>query len=39
MDSVLERMYRQAAGTVFQLGIMGEGQAAFANMEKELLGR
>ncbi|KAG8986218.1 hypothetical protein FRB93_005476 [Tulasnella sp. JGI-2019a] len=34
-DSSLERLYRQAAGVIRQLGVLGEGKAAFADVEKE----
>ncbi|KAG8907592.1 hypothetical protein FRB99_003516 [Tulasnella sp. 403] len=37
-DSVLERLYRQASGVVRQLAVMGDGQAAFADVRKEILG-
>ncbi|KAG8928160.1 hypothetical protein FRC02_007288 [Tulasnella sp. 418] len=36
-ESMLERVYRQTSGVVTQLGLIGEGQAAFADVEKEFL--
>lgn len=38
-DSALERLYRQAGGVVRQLGVMGEGLAAFVDMDREFCGR
>ncbi|KAG8987651.1 hypothetical protein FRB90_003229 [Tulasnella sp. 427] len=34
-DSALERLYRQTAGTVRQLAVMGEGLAAFVDVDRE----
>ena len=33
----LERLYRQVATTVVQLGMVGVGAAAYADMQKEFL--
>ena len=33
----LETLYRQTAACVVQLGLLGVGQAAFADMSKEFL--
>lgn len=33
----LERLYRQTSATLTQLALMGVGEAAFADMEKEFL--
>lgn len=38
-DSALERLYRQAGGVVRQLGVMGEGLAAFVDVDREFCGR
>lgn len=36
-QSILELVYRQAVGTVVELGFIGRGAAAFADAEKEFL--